>query len=246
MSCAVGIAAAVAHGRVVDHHAAIDAGTGERKPERARHRGLRPAGVRRAMLPRVAPDRAPRRCAADAPLARTISSADKPRRRQVDEIVEPGGGEAEVLVARRVVADHAVGGVDRLVGRAAGKPADREPEHRRDDAVGEILGEAFDRGARHAGLVERIGIAADDLRHRAAAGVEAIAFQRVGDAGDVLIEASLRDQAAGEDGDDDEAERQQQQPALDRIGQRGRDRRRSRTARQSPRPCAWLRCRRRG
>ena len=53
------------------------------------------------------------------------------------------------------MADHAVGGVDRLVERAARQAAERDPEERRDHAVGEILGQALDRGARDARLVER-------------------------------------------------------------------------------------------
>ena len=121
------------------------------------------------------------------------------------------------------MADHAVGGVDRLVGGAAGQPADREPEHRRDDAVGKILGEAFDRRARDARLVERLGIAADDLRHRLAAAFEPLALERIGDALDVLVEAPLRDQRACEHGHQREAERQQQQDALDGIGRSGRN-----------------------
>ena len=65
------------------------------------------------------------------------------------------------------MADHAVGGVDRLVECGAGEPGNGQPEHRRDDAVGEILRKAFDRRARDAGLVERRGIASDDVRYRA-------------------------------------------------------------------------------
>ena len=98
----------------------------------------------------------------------------EPRRRQVDEIVEARGGEAEGFVARRAVTDHAVGGVDRLVGGAAGEPGERHPKRRGDDAVGKILGQAFDGRTRDAGLIQRLGIAPDDLRNRRAAGGEAI------------------------------------------------------------------------
>ena len=162
--------------------AAIDARPGEREAERAGHGGFGIAGIGRAVTPGVADDRAPGARAAaarlDSAAAATTSSADEPRRRQVDEIVEPRGGPAEGLVARRAMADHAVGGVDRLVDGGAGQARERHPEHRRHDAVGEILGQALDRGARHAGLVERLGIAADDLRYRRAAGGEAVAFER--------------------------------------------------------------------
>ena len=62
-------------------------------------------------------------------------------------------------------------------------------------AVGEILRQAFDRRARDAGLVELVGVAADDLRHRLAAGVEAVRFERGRDVGDMAVQASLRDRA---------------------------------------------------
>ena len=74
------------------------------------------------------------------------------------------------------MADHAVGGVDRLVGGAPGEPERCEPEHRRNHPIREILGKTFDRGAGDAGLVERVRIAADDLRHRAAAAFEPRVF----------------------------------------------------------------------
>ena len=124
----------------------------------------------------------------------------QPRRRQVDQIVESCGGKPEVAVTRRAMADHAVGGVDRLVGRATGQAADRQPEHRRDDSVGEILREAFDRRPRDAGLVERVGIAPDDLRHRLAAAGGAFLFERRRDALDMVVEATLGNQRAGDEG----------------------------------------------
>src|SRR6185503_2085760 len=48
--------------------------------------------------------------------------------RPIDEIVEPGCRPAEILVTRREMADHRIGGVDRLVGEEAGKARDREPQ----------------------------------------------------------------------------------------------------------------------
>ena len=48
-------------------------------------------------------------------------------------------------MARAAVADHAVCGVDGLVGRRRRQAADRQPQGRRHDAVGEILGQALDR-----------------------------------------------------------------------------------------------------
>ena len=137
MSAAVGGAAAVAHHGVIDrarrHRPAGRRARGRaRRPWRppdSRHWASGGAGV----APHRAPGRAGRGVAAQAPRRRSSSSARKPRRRQIDEIVEPRGGPAERLVARRAVADHAVGGVDRLVERGAGEPGDGHPERRRDD-----------------------------------------------------------------------------------------------------------------
>ena len=89
------------------------------------------AAARRA-APRARPPPPTRRRVSAA--AATISSARQPRRRQVDEIVEPRRRPAEGVVARRAMADHAVGGVDRLVERArrAGRRARaRTPARRR-------------------------------------------------------------------------------------------------------------------
>ena len=89
-------------------------------------------------------------------------------------------------IAVVLVADHGIGGVGGFVGEAAGQPGDGEPEQRRDDAIGKILGKAFDRRARDAGLVERGGIASDDLRYRAPPGFEPVAFERLGDAAHMI------------------------------------------------------------
>ena len=142
----------------------------------------------------------------------------QPRCRQVDQIVEPRRGPAEGLIARRAMADHAVGGVDCLVECRSRETGDGHPQHRRDDSVGKILGEAFDRRAGDAGGIQRAGIAADDLRDCGAAADDAALFQRVGDIGDVPVQAALRDQGAGDDGDGDQSERQAQQLALDNEG----------------------------
>ena len=96
------------------------------------------------------------------------------------------------------MADHAVGGVDRLVGHHAGQAEKRAPEDRRHHAVGEILGEALDGRARHARLVERARVAADDLGDGFAPRLEAARVERIGHGGDMLIETPLRDQRARE------------------------------------------------
>ena len=119
-----------------------------------------------------------------------------------------------MLMARGMMADHAVGGVDRLVDRGSRQPADREPEGGRDDAIGEVLGEALNRGARNARLVERGDVAADDVRHGRAAGFEDPALERSGDASDMVVQAPLGDQTARDYRNGEEAEREDQKHAL--------------------------------
>ena len=60
--------------------------------------------------------------------------------------------------------------------------------------------------ARDAGLVEDARVAADDLGHRFAPGFEPALIQRIGHGGDMVIEAPLRDQRAGEAGENDKRE----------------------------------------
>ncbi len=160
----------------------------------------------------IAPDRAPgfgRRSARADASGGGDQQRGQPRRRQVDQIVKPRGGPAESRVARRAVADHAVGGVDRLVDRGAGQTRDGHPEGRRDDAIGEIFRQALDRRPRHARLVKSGGIAADDMGYCFAAGDDAAPFESGGDARDMLIKTSLREQRAGKDSRDEKSKWQQ-------------------------------------
>ena len=121
-------------------------------------------------------------------------------------------------MAWRAVADHTVGGVDCFVECRSRETGDGHPEHRRDDSVGKILGKAFDCRAGDAGGIECADIAADDFGDCRAAGDDAALFQRGGDIGDVLVQAALRDQGAGDDGDADQSERQAKQLAFDNEG----------------------------
>ena len=98
--------------------------------------------------------------------------AGKARRNPVGGVVEPGRDAAEVEIARRLVPDHAVKRVDRLVGDQAGQAEQHRPEHRRDHAVGKILRQGLDRRAADAVLVEGVGIAADDVRDGLASGAD--------------------------------------------------------------------------
>ena len=140
--------------------------------------------------------------------ARIEPQRGKTRRRQIDEIVEPRGGPAEGAVPLVLVADHAVGGVDRLVAGAADEPAERRPEDRRDDAVGKILRETLDRRPRDPRFVKRRRVAADDHRDRPASLWEA-KIETVRHGPDMAREAPLRRQTRGEKRKRGEAEHAQ-------------------------------------
>ncbi len=98
------------------------------------------------------------------------------------------------------MADHAVGGVDRLVGDRARQAEQDHPEERRHHAVAKALGQAFDGGAADAGFIELLGIASDDHSHRFPAGGEAFGAERVRHGLDVGVQAALGEQGAGENG----------------------------------------------
>ena len=142
---------------------------------------------------------------------------------QIDEIVEPRRRPAECGVTLVLMADHAVGGVDRLVDRAADEAARRGPQDRRDDPIGEILGQALDRRAGHARLVQHLRIAPDDVRDRAASLVET-SVEPLGDRAHVSCKAALRRQARGEKHKHDEAERPKRKKRLHRQPRDERDR----------------------
>ena len=115
-----------------------------------------------------------------------------------------------------------------------------EPEdRRRHHAVGEILGQALDCGARHAGLVELGRIAPDDLRHRHAAARRRHPVPAHRPRRRHAREASLCEQRAGEEGDKDQAERQEQQGPLDGEGDDA-DNAEQRQHRHEPLPCGAL------
>ena len=122
---------------------------------------------------------------------------------------------AERHVTRRAVTDQAVGGVDGLVERGAWQAGNGEPQHRRHDGIGEILGEAFDRRAGDAGLVERPGIAPDNMRYSGAARRDVAGLKRGCDVCHMPVQAALRDQRARDKRGDEYAERQAKQFALD-------------------------------
>ena len=113
------------------------------------------------------------------------------------------------------MADHTVGRVDRLVDCCAREPCDEHPQHRSNNAIGKILRQALDGCTSNARLVERLGIATHDVRHRLAPTLGARLLQRIGNTRHVFVQASLRYQRAGQEPHAGQPERQQQKPALD-------------------------------
>jgi len=117
-------------------------------------------------------------------------------------------------VSRRAITDHGIGGIDNLVGDKAREPEHGKPEGRRDNAIGKVLRAGFDRRAADAGFIQPFRIAADDLRHRLAAAVEAAFRQSVLDGLDMDVKAFLRDEDRRQKRQNDPAERQEQEGGL--------------------------------
>src|SRR3984885_5043226 len=205
----VSFASAISHKRIVDHRLAIDAWPRELEAERAGHRCFGPAGVRRAVTRRIAPYGA-RRVSGRSPWgeegAQNEPQRGETRRRQIDEVVGPRRGPTERFVSFVPMADHAVGGINRLIQRATGKTAERDPKDRSDDAVGKILRQALNRRARGARFVQDVRTTTDDLGDRAAPLIET-RLESFGHRFDVACEAALRRQARGGKGKRDKAER---------------------------------------
>ena len=194
------LGAAAAHPGVVDHLALIAARSREPEPQRPRHRRLGPAGVGRAVAGRVLEQGAKgvfcvaaQRCRREAQ-----EGAREPRRDQVDGVVEARRGPAELGVGGVAVADHAVGGVDCLVGGEPRQAEEGVPERRRHHAVGEVLGAGLDGGAAHRRLIQGLGIAAHDMGDGPAPGAEAAALERPGHRRHVVVKAALGNERAGE------------------------------------------------
>ena len=180
--------------------ARICARTAEREAQRPGERRLRPAGIGRGVLAGVAQRGAPRLLgigALDPEGGAGEQQRRQPRRDPVGDVVEPGAGPAELGVALGAVPDHGVGGIDRLVEGDARQAAEQEPEQRRDDAVGGAFGQALDGGAGDPGLVQLLGIAADDLAHLLAPRLERMG-ERIGDGAHGAAEFLLRQERGGE------------------------------------------------
>ena len=119
--------------------------------------------------------------------------------------------------------DHTVSCADRLINCRARKARDDHPEDRRDHAIRKILCQAFDCGTSDACLIECLGIAADEVRYRFPAAAKAITLERIGDTCHMLMQTSLGDQRAGEDGGTDQPEWQNEKSALNGECRRGHE-----------------------
>ncbi len=190
-----------AHPGVLDALGAVAARAGERDAERAGHRRLGPARVDRAVTGRIAPARAE---SPGGARARRHGGREHQRQRRdarrdpVHDVVEARRDLAEPLVPRRAVTDHRVEGIQRLVGAQPRQPQEQIREHRRDDPVAEVLRRRLDGRAGNAGAIEAPRIAADDVRHLAASGLQALG-EPPRDRSDVLVQAAKRDERARED-----------------------------------------------
>ena len=138
-------AAAGSEQRSFVRHAFIGRRAAELDAERARHRCLGPARVRRCVARRIAPHHSQ-----SAAACKDDQQSREPRGNEIGQIVRTSSCPAERAPARLAMTDETVGGVQRLVREQSRQSADREPERRRDDSVVEAFREAFDCGGRDA------------------------------------------------------------------------------------------------
>jgi hypothetical protein len=116
------------------------------------------------------------------------------RGEEVQNVVQPRGGGAEVAVPLAAVAHHGVHGVDGLVQKAQRRAAEQQVEQRGDDAVGGVLGHGLDRGLRDARLGERAGVPAHDPAHLRPREGQIARRERVVDLHALFFEALRREQ----------------------------------------------------
>src|SRR6516164_5381109 len=211
----------VSHESIVDMDAGITTRTCERQTERSCHCRFRVARVRRAVVTGIAAYRAPGgRCRSPFRCGgrRDDEQSREPRCRQVEQVIEACSRPTEGLETCGTMPDHAVRRVDGLINSRAWEPSDDHPEDRRNHPVGKILRQAFDCRARDTCFVEHLGFTTYDVRYRFAPAGETGIVERVGNTRYVLVQAALGDQCAGNNPNADQAERQNQESALDDEG----------------------------
>ncbi len=210
--------ATVADPGAVQRLSMIDAWAGKGDIQCARHGAFRPAGVGRgvqAMVPaHDAPGTARPGIRRDQ-CAQTYEQTRQAGARPVGDVVKAGRELAEIQIALATMADHGVHGVDGFVGQQARQAAQQEPEQGRDHAVGKILGQGFQRGAGHPGLVQFGGVPPDNMTHGFPSRRQT-PFQATCHGGHVVVQT-----AGGEKNGTNHA---QNKPAVSRlIGQPGND-----------------------
>src|SRR5216683_3025469 len=217
--------ATVADPGILDDSRGVTAGSREGETERTGDRRLGPAGIRRAVLASVAQHGAQRGAAARLRRQRGRDGdqqSGEPRRNEIERIIKPCRRPAEAAIARREVADHAVERIGGLVDEEAGQAEEDRPEHRRDDAVAEILSQRFDAGTGDAVLVEAHRVAPDDVADRFAPGMEPLVGKRLGDGTDMLEETALRHQHGNDEELDEPADSDRAAQAIEqKSGERG-------------------------
>ena len=97
------------------------------------------------------------------------------------------------------MADHAVEGVDGLIGQHARQAEQHIPKERRYNAIAQVLGNRLDRRTRHTRLVETVRVAPDNMGCRRAPRLEVVFLQakRHGPRG--IVQAAIAQQSAGDE-----------------------------------------------
>src|SRR5262249_56764595 len=108
------------------------------------------------------------------------------------------------------MSDQAISRVDRLVDCRARQARNDHRDDGRDDPIEKILCQTFDSRSSDACFIECLGITANDVRYRLPRGADTAALERIGNTGDMLIQATLGDQRAGDNRSTDEPEWQKQ------------------------------------
>ena len=102
----------------------------------------------------------------------------QPGRQEVGRVVDPGRGPAKVQIARVLVADHRVEGVDHLVGQGQGRTAEGGVEERRQHPVDRVFGHGLHRGPGDVVALIAAHIPTDDHRHLGAGPLDFAGGQR--------------------------------------------------------------------
>jgi len=131
--------------------AVVDIAAAESDVQRSGERRLDNAGVGTWMLAGVAANRAD--CfPGDAANQRRPGCGRQcrhPCRNPVEQIIEPGSGPAKPQVARRMVPDHGIQGIDSAIAQQSRQAGDCAPHQRCHDSVGSVLRNGLDSGPRH-------------------------------------------------------------------------------------------------